>query len=367
MPGNHPFCRIRWYLLLVGVAIACSKQPPTVVSPPPRTDTLIRAVDFSLFPEIERRGWLRHDPDDTTRTFPAALREYGVNAIRLRLWKDPAANSVHGLDSVAQFSARLRALGFKTWISVHYSDDWADPGQQQTPQDWQGLSFAELLSRVHAYTADVAQRIQPDWIQVGNEINHGMLWPQGDRRVSPQQFRLLLDTACAAIRRHAPGARIVLHYAGLDGSDAFFQSLSGVDYDAIGISYYPLWHGRNLQNLPLTLGQLHARHQKPVLIAETSYPFTLGWADLTTNIVGLDSQLIVPDFPASLEGQRNYMHTIRTLCRGTPGVSGYCYWGAEWVAYGGSAVGLGSPWENQALFDFEYRPVPALSTFADVY
>jgi len=137
-----------------------------------------------------------------------------------------------------------------------------------------------------------------------------------------------------------------------------------LDYDIIGISYYPIWHGKSLTELELQLNNLSQTFEKEIVIAETAYPFTLGWNDWTANIVGSENQIITPDFPASPTGQHDFILQINKLSthnleRGI----GFCYWGGELVSWYGNQATNGSAWENQALFDFNNKALPVLDAF----
>jgi arabinogalactan endo-1,4-beta-galactosidase len=230
---------------------------------------------------------------------------------------------------------------------------------------WENLPFPILKDSVFAYTAKVAAALQPDFIQIGNEINNGFLHPLGSLGNPPFQFLQLLDTALLAVRQEAPQSKIVIHYAGITGADWFFNQLTGLDFDVIGLSYYPIWHGKSLPLLQQTLADLAAAHQKEIIIAETAYPFTLGWNDWTHNVVGTNDHLILPDFPATPAGQKAFLAEIRALVQSIPQGLGFCYWGAEMVAWRGPAATNGSPWENQALFDFNHVALPALGVFGE--
>jgi arabinogalactan endo-1,4-beta-galactosidase len=156
----------------------------------------------------------------------------------------------------------------------------------------------------------------------------------------------------------------MIHYAGLTGAQWFYGLLDryDTDYDIIGISYYPWWHGFVLDSLEKTLANLAASHQKEVILAEFSYPFTLGWNDKTHNMVGQENQLI-EGYQATSEGQRAYLLKVREIIEGIEGGSGFCYWAPDWVAFKGPDAYDGSAWENQALFDFGNRQLPGMGIF----
>jgi len=207
----------------------------------------------------------------------------------------------------------------------------------------------------------VAGQIKPEIIQVGNEINSGLLFPTGDLSSHKIQFLELMSVAIESVRSSSPGSKIMIHFAGIEGSDWFFDQVKSLDYDLIGLSYYPVWHGKDLDMLADGIASLNQKHSKPVAIAETAYPFTLGWNDWTHNIIGLEEQLILPAYPASLEGQKNFIRQIKAIIKERG--AGLCYWGAELIAWKGPEATDASPWENQALFDFGNKAVPALEEF----
>ncbi|HBH07716.1 MAG TPA: arabinogalactan endo-1,4-beta-galactosidase [Flavobacteriales bacterium] len=325
-------------------------------------NNFISAVDISFYPEIREANLDFYNRDGQKEEMLKILKENGVNTIRLRLWVDPE-NQHSGFNEVNSFSEELRSRGFRIWLTLHYSDSWADPGKQVAPQRWQGLEFEALKDSLFHYTQHVVNVIDPEIIQIGNEVNSGMLHPYGNISAQKGQFIQLLQTGAEAVRNVSETSLIMIHYAGLEGADWFFDQVESVDYDLIGISYYPLWHGKSLNTLGRTLAGLQEKYQKEVLIAETAYPFTLDWNDWTNNIVGLEEQLILPEFPASPAGQKAFLGRIKEIVDDTPGGQGLCYWGAEMVAWKGDQATDGSSWENQALFDFENHALPVIEVF----
>jgi arabinogalactan endo-1,4-beta-galactosidase len=324
----------------------------------------LRAVDISAFPEINKQNPIFFDAAGTPKDMLAILKESGVNAVRLKLWVDPPHQHA-SFAEVKSFAETLRNSGFKAWITVHYSDTWADPGNQQTPARWAGLDFETLKDSVFAYTTNVIREIQPDYIQIGNEINRGLLFPSGSITQHLQQFQELLQTASEAVRQTNANTRIIIHYAGYENAGSLYEQTKSIDYDIIGLSYYPLWHGKSLNELKQEMQYLTTTFDKKIVIAETAYPFTLGWNDWTNNIVGLPEQLILPDFPATEIGQRNFLKEIKTIAQEVDGGIGFCYWGAELIAWKGPEATNASPWENQALFDFDNRALPVLKVFEE--
>lgn len=344
------------------IVLSCKKKNGTVRIPANGNTEFVSAVDLSSYPEISISNPTFYDFDGLQKDFLQILKENGINTVRLRLWVQPAG--VHsGFDEVKQFSETLKAKGFKIWLTLHYSDTWADPGNQLTPVLWQGLNFSAVKETVYNYTTTVITQISPDFIQIGNEINSGLLHPFGNLNTNNQGFIDLIKTGALAVRQNSTHCKIILHFAGLQGADWFFNQVKSIDYDIIGLSYYPIWHGKSLMELKTNMQQLSDTYQKKIVIAETAYPFTLGWNDWTNNIVGQSDQLILPDYPATPEGQRRFINRMKQLTQEVKNGMGFCYWGAELISWKGNQSLNASPWENQALFDFNNKALPVLKEF----
>jgi arabinogalactan endo-1,4-beta-galactosidase len=335
----------------------------------------IRGVDASYVTRVERRGGRYYGADGSPGEFFQILRQNGINTVRLRLWRDPPEGDC-SLTDVLVLAQRARQAGLALLLDLHYSDTWADPGHQAKPAAWQGLSYAELETAVYTYTRQsvsslMQQNTPPDLIQLGNEIIGGMLWDEG--RVLPAAYNTpvqwdqlagLLQAGVRGLRDAGSTARIIIHIdRGGDNPGArwFFDRLTarGVPFDIIGLSYYSYWHG-TLDQLQANLNDLAGRYGKDVMVVETAYPFTLGWNDWTDNVIGLPDQL-APGYPASQAGQQDFVLAVNTRVRAVPGGrgAGVFYWGGEWISTAITDT-HGSPWENQALFGFDGRAVPAL-------
>jgi arabinogalactan endo-1,4-beta-galactosidase len=351
--------------VLLGIVFSCSDNDTNetpVVDPPAAEDTFIRGADVSFLPEIESSGAILYN-NAKAEDMLTTLKNAGCNTIRIRLWKNPAGRH-SGMAEVKALAQKVKAAGMKVWLTVHYSDSWADPALQTTPAEWKNLSFADLKTAVAGYTTTIITEINPDIIQVGNEINSGLLWPQGHLINQEAQCLALLATASATIRSKAPNTKIMIHYAGVAASDTnwFFNKLKNIDYDYIGLSYYPVWHGKNLGTLTTTINALGKTFNKKVLIAETAYPFTLGYNDWTNNIVGLDSQL-VSGYPATPEGQKSFVLAIKDIVKASAYGQGFAYWGGEWISFKGNEATNGSTFENQAFYDFSNKALPVFQAF----
>jgi arabinogalactan endo-1,4-beta-galactosidase len=131
-----------------------------------------------------------------------------------------------------------------------------------------------------------------------------------------------------------------------------------------GLSYYPIWHGKDLGTVVSSISNLGKNNGKKVIIAETSYPFTFDWNDMTHNVIGLSEQ-ILPQYSATPQGQKNFLLKIKSIMKNDANGLGFCYWGGEWVAYRGPEALDGSSWENQALFDFNNKALPVIGSFAE--
>lgn len=349
--------RFNSLLFVIVVFVSCSKEP--VVSQPP-AQLPIRGVDASFIPEIKLSGVVTKNSNGEAEDMLTTLMNAGVNTIRLRIWKNPA-DGHSGFDEVASFSKEIKAKGLKVWLTVHYSDWWADPGKQTKPAEWQNVSFAQLKDSVYAYTKKITKEINPDYIQIGNEINNGMLWPDGSF-TNISQLTQLLEQGIKAVRENSITSKIMIHYAGHQDAVSFFNQFPALDYDIIGLSYYPNWHGKDLDSLQNDLNLVGNTFNKEVVIAETSYPFTFEWNDNTGNVIGT-AQQILPAYPATPQGQLDFLNKIRSIVSKTKHGIGFCYWGAEWIAFKGKNATDGSSWENQALWDFDNKALPAMQVF----
>ncbi|MEI6574581.1 MAG: glycosyl hydrolase 53 family protein [Bacteroidota bacterium] len=350
----------RFLIIFAVFLFACHKQE-SVVDQPVQTQ-MIKACDLSFLPEIRSANILTKNMNGQPEDMLVTLKNAGVNTIRLRLWNNPS-DGHSGFEEVKSMSNEIHQRGMKVWLSVHYSDTWADPGYQQKPGAWINASYNQLKDSVYAYTKKVVLEMNPDYIQIGNEINNGFLWPDGSYN-NPDQMFGLLEQGIKAVRDCSGTSKIILHYAGYQNANPFFTKMNELDYDIIGLSYYPLWHGKNLDSLQAQLNIIGTQFNKDILIAETSYPFTLGWNDWTNNIIG-DTSQILSEFPANPQGQKNYLQRIKAIITDTPKGLGFCYWGGEWIAFKGNQATNGSSYENQALWDFNNQAVPAIQVFSD--
>jgi arabinogalactan endo-1,4-beta-galactosidase len=371
----------------------------------------IKGADVSMLDQLQRSGAVFRDGHGKPAELLPLLQANGVNWVRLRLWHrpinpadvyehkqllsrrgEPAGGGNSDLPATIRMAVRARALGLKLLLDFHYSDFWADPGKQAKPAAWAELHGAELREALAAYTRDCLLALReagayPDMVQLGNETNGGMLWPDGKTwRAHPDEeiggaagFAELLQTAARAVRETDPRAgdpdavRIAIHLA--DGGDnalyrRVFDDLQarGVDFDVIGLSWYPYFHGP-LSGLRANLNDLASRYQKPVVILETATAWTLDNADGTDNVFGA-TQAQLGGYAVSAQGQEQLLMDLYAGLAAVPEGRGLgvFWWAPEWLAVPGAGwrSGDGNGWENQTLFDFNGRPLPSLSAFSRV-
>ena len=344
--------------------------------------------DISLLPEYEKAGAVYKDISGTIiPDLLPWLKTQGMNAMRVRLFVNPSQylkdhpsadkNACQDLEYITPICKRVVDNGMDLMLDFHYSDTWADPAKQWTPTDWQNLTDEQLYQKIYDYTKESletlkAQGIVPTFIQPGNEISYGMLWgKEGDSEANLKKvfmnnsanwarFGKLLSQAIKACREVCPDAKIVIHterVAQADVEKYFYDKMKelNVDYDIIGLSYYPYFHGKiNVLNSSLTM--LEANYpDKEIMIVETGYAYA--W-----EVPGTDKQV---DYPYSAAGQNQFATALVNTLESHKTVDGLFWWWLEYNAYSTNLSG----WYNAPLFDSrDGKALPALTTicsFAD--
>ena len=366
-------------------------------------EAFIKGMDLSTLLEVEACGGRFSDggaPEDAL----ALLARYGMNLLRLRLWNDPYTPQgepygagVCDLPRVMTLARRAKKLGVGWMLDLHFSDFWADPGKQRPPKAWEGMDAPALCKAVYDYTFSVLTllreaRLSPEIVSVGNEVTGGLLWPVG-RAEDAKTLAALLGAGIRAVRDARCGARTMLHLdCGGDNAvcrawfDRYFAA-GGEDFDCIGLSYYPYWHG-GVEALSRNLCDLAARYGKPLIVAETSAGFTLEdyarYEQLAPSArKGMAANARVAQkspYPMTPQGQADFIRDVMRAVRGVPGGlgQGFIWWEAAWLPVPGSqwageaAIAYmrekgpgGNEWANQALFDYEGRALPALAVIRD--
>lgn len=305
---------------------------------------------------------------------PAKYREKHLNDANADLKYDP--NACQDLEYILPICKRIKGAGMKLMLDLHYSDTWADPAKQWTPYDWVALSDADLAARVESYTREVLARMksegcEPDLVQVGNEISYGMLWGQAgtsspkkcytSNEANWSRFASMLKAGVSGVRGECPAARIVLHTERVAQTSVltnFYGRMRnmGVDYDVIGLSYYPYFHG-NLGVLKNALAAVTSTFpDKEVMIVETGYPAKWAVPGTTNDLTGT--------WPYSDAGQKKFITDLIAAANQYPKVTGIYWWWMEYNAYPYSTTKLDG-WYNAPLFDSETgKATSALSVLA---
>lgn len=336
--------------------------------------------DISLLPKYEEAGVVYKDKEgQTVSDVLAFFRQQGQNAMRVRLFVSPDGSDkavCQDLDYVKALGKRIKDAGLKLMLDFHYSDTWADPAKQWTPAAWQNLNNDQLQDKIYEYTKDCLQQMkaagaEPDFIQTGNEISYGMLWGKSGTTANRcytnssdanwNRFLSLLKKAGQACREECPQARIIIHSERVPKPDVltdFFDRMKagGIDYDIIGLSYYPAFHG-SLSTLETALTALERKqYGKDMMIVETGYSYA--WA------LGGTEYDYTKTYPYSEEGQRQFTADLVAKLKSHPGVKGLFWW---WPEDNGNKQ-VTNNWWNAALYDHNsgqpYAAFYELSAFA---
>ena len=350
--------------------------PPAPSRPPPLR---VRGGDLSFLPQEEEAGAVFTDAGEVL-PLEQILARRGATHVRLRLWVDPVGGT-NDLESMLAMGRRAHRAGLELYLTLHLSDTWADVKSQAIPAAWAGQGLAELAASVENYTRNVVNAFARQgtplaMIQLGNEVDNGMLWPLGWVSATTadgwDSFLTLLRAALRGATTPASGsaARTVMHLsAGTDAARCrqFLDRVTaaGVGPDIIGLSYYPFWNG-SLAALEGNLTAIAGRYSRDVIVAETAYPWTLKNADRTDNVVTRSEQL--PDLatcPPTVAGQQAYYERLRQVLQRVPGsrAAGFTVWAPDWLAGVGLTPTHGATYDNLTLFDHRGRGLPALSCF----
>jgi len=268
-----------------------TENNPVVTVPVTENGSFSKGADVGWLSQMEATGYQFYDADGSKKDCLQLLKDRGINTIRLRVWVNPSNDKASGHCSPAEtvtMAIRAQKLGMRIMIDFHYSDSWADPGKQTKPAAWANHSFTELLNDVYKHTFDVLTSLKtagvtPEWVQVGNEIPDGMLWPEG-KSANFGQLAQLLNKGYEATKAINPAIKVIVH---LDqGNDNgrfrwFFDNAkaNNVKYDVIGMSYYPYWlksdYKVTITDLQNNLNDMVSRYGKEVMVVEVGGDYTL--------------------------------------------------------------------------------------------
>lgn len=333
----------------------------------------------------------------------------GVNSMRIRLWINPFSQTgepYHGgtndWDTYVKLARLAMSKGYRILLDLHYSDFWCDPSKQTLPKSWASLSLEEVGDKVYEYTKQVLldsrkENIDVQAVQLGNEITNGMLWPLGKINWDPmkkvrsgyEDLSFLLKKASKGAKEAWPGLPRIVHLersGDKELHEEFYREIiaNGVDFDIIGLSYYPYWHG-TFDMLFANSDNLAAKFHKPIWIVETGYGFTMApFIDSENNganLIGEDffnnsKEKVYKPYPLTLEGQKEFVEELIKRSKAHSIESVY-YWeplwlpmrGLEWASLAGEKYinetnkPTHNEWANQCLFDYNGNATPALFTY----
>ena len=376
------------YILLIAAALftvlqGCQKTDQERSAKEPRfysPDEFVMGADLSYVNQALDHGGTYRDSgkiQDPYRIFA----EHGANVVRIRLFHTPRwTGEIYGegnqpiynhFEDVREAIERAKAQGMEVLLDFHYSDNWADPHKQNPPKAWESLDLETLRDSIYQYTFQTLEKLEedglmPEYVQTGNEINPGFVLPHGNRwDGNAENFVFLMNGAIQGVRDAAGSSstdpEIILHIAQPENVSNFFNGLNEAglaEYDIIGFSYYYIWTEVPLEEVGDYVELFRKNFGKKVMILETAYPWTTSYADDYNNIS--DTSKLHPDYPASPEGQKEYMQKlIQEVIDG--GGDGVFYWEPAWITCNiKTQWGTGSAWEHHALFDFEGHALPGM-------
>jgi arabinogalactan endo-1,4-beta-galactosidase len=346
--------KVLWvYCSALLLIISCSNKGnnptptniPPVYKPPVVASTFAKGADISWVTQMESSGVKFYNKAGKQQDLFTLMKSLGFNSIRLRAWVNPADGWCNTADLLAK-ALRAKSAGMKIMIDFHYSDSWADPGKQNKPVAWASLNFSTLTTTLHDYTVSVMNTLKtngiiPDWVQVGNETNDGMLWEDGRASKNMANFAALIKSVYSAVKSVNSTTKVIVHISnGFDNSlfRWMFDGLkaNGAQWDIIGMSLYPSttnWTTLDSQCLA-NINDMVSRYSTPCMVVE----------------VGMEE--------SSASTSRDFLADIITKVNSVSGSNGLgvFYWEPE--AYNWQSYGLGA-------FDSTGKPTAALDAFGN--
>ena len=370
--------------------------------PAKRHMKFVKGMDLSTLLELERCGAKYYDNGEE-RDLLAIMKSYDVDTIRIRLWNDPWSETgesygagENDLKTSLEIAKRVTAAGFGVLLNFHYSDFWADPGKQIKPKAWADYGVKELEQAVYDYTLEsmwtfLDAGVNITMVQVGNELSNGLLWPEG-KVPNYDNIATFVNAGIRAVRK-ADAAIPVMINLDNGGNNALYRewfdnfTKRGEDFEIIGLSYYPFWHG-SLQMLNDNMNDIAERYGKDLVIAEVSMGYTMedyknyeklsdeerkGYATRPALVEKIE-------YPMTKQGQYDFMEDFLNRISHIKGGKGkgFFYWEPAWIPVPGSGWATpaslkymndpgpcGNEWANQALFDYDGNALPTLSLIRD--
>lgn len=342
--------------------------------------TFIKGVDVSLLHELEKEHGAVYRCEGQERDIFQILKNAGINLVRLRLWHDPYTaegvpygGGTNDFATTKLLARRAVDCGMMFMLNFHYSDFWCDPAKQFKPKAWQGLGLEPLKKAVYEYTKTVLKELQneslePQYVQVGNEITNGFLWPEGHFE-NTENMAQLLEAGITAVRECNPNIKIILHLDFGTDNELYRKWFSSIEpyhlsFDMIGMSYYPFWNG-GLDELKYNMADISARFNKEVIVVETAIGYTTDSLGCKGMIFDQELSEKTAYLPTE-EGQAEYLEDLTEAIRSIPEErgKGFVYWEPEWLPipackwaqeagmiYSRETGEAANSWANQALFD----------------
>lgn len=333
-----------------------------------KAQTFYKGADLSYVNQMEDCGATYYENNSAKDPF-TIMADHGANIVRVRLWHNPLAYEAFPTpystyEDVVKTITRAKSEGMHVLLDFHYSDHWTDPGKQGIPSAWAHLvdDISALETEMYNYTYQVltdlnSLGLMPEMVQVGNETNGQMLSAEGADVTVVDWARqsAILNAGIAAVRAAGNVSsiqpKIVLHIADPSQGDYWFGNVvdNGVnDFDIMGFSFYPEWHGGDIGNVGNTIAYLKNKFNKDVLFVEVGLPYTLDWNDDAANMLSA-----MPNgYEVNPNGQRDWLIDLTTEMYNKGGI-GVIYWEPAWVSTGcATEWGIGSHWENGTFFDF---------------
>jgi len=355
----------------------------------------VKGMDLSTLLELERCGAVYYDKGKETDILDI-MKRYDVDTIRLRIWNDPWSEEgeTYGaggndVPTTLAIAKRVTEAGLGVLLNFHYSDFWADPGKQFKPKAWADYGVEELEKAVYDFTLDtmekfLAENVNVTMVQVGNELSNGLLWPEG-KVPNYDNIAKFVNAGIRAVRKANAEIPIMIH---LDngGNNALYREWfdhfmeRGEDFEIIGLSYYPFWHG-TLDMLSDNMNDIAERYGKDLIVAEVSMGYTMesyqAYEDLTDEerkgYATKPSLVEKIEYPMTIPGQYGFMEDFLERLRDVKNNKGkgFFWWEPAWIPVKGSGWATpaslkyindpgpcGNEWANQALFDYNGNTLP---------
>lgn len=368
----------------------------------------VKGMDLSTLLELERCGAKYYDHGQEMDILDI-MKKYDVDTIRLRIWNDPWSEDgksygagENDVKTTLEIAKRVTAAGFGVLMNFHYSDFWADPGKQIKPKAWKDYSVDELEQAVYDFTLETMELFKKEgvnitMVQVGNELSNGLLWPEGMIRedlgkTEYDNVARFVSAGIRAVRKVTPDAGVMIHLDNGGNNELYRRWFDhyverGEDFDMIGLSYYPFWHG-TMDMLIDNMNDIAERYHKDLVIAEVSMGYTMddykSYEKLTDEerkgYATRPALVEKIEFPMTVQGQYDFTKTLleRLLTVKDGRGKGFFWWEPAWIPVAGSGWATpeslkymndpgpcGNEWANQALFDYEGNALPTLELIRD--